>query len=473
MKRDEMIKKIPKLPNQDDFLLDLQNNHYSYQTIINYARDLSIFSVYLHFNNIEFGKLSKKELSNYKGYLGSGNHLKDLDRIRSKYLGNGLGTTENGSEATRGSTRPGNDLGGMNTPTNKSKNSDQASNDTQEIYKDDFLTNVYSKVFGSLGILERPLNSRSRSKNGLDVRSINRMLSALRSYLKFRIEWDLEIPLPPDAVKMVRGEKKLKKVASLEDLIRLIESPMEFEKDEKVALRNRCMLEMLFASGMRISELLGLNMEQLNVEGKLYITGKGKKERAIYLTPRSLGWLNKYLKLRLMYAFSERAKEEQPGVVDELFIDLGIENKENMKHRETNLDKDFSKNLNLEVFDSSNRKYITLIENYRKSNFLKRFDSPALFIPFSGSRFESNNFRLSTNYFQEKIAEYRRKLGIQIPTSAHSLRHGFATYLAQQGASPVALQILLGHESLDTTTKYVHASEEFAEETVRKNHPLK
>jgi len=114
-----------------------------------------------------------------------------------------------------------------------------------------------------------------------------------------------------------------------------------------------------------------------------------------------------------------------------------------------------------------------LIENYRKNNFLKRFDSPALFIPFSGSRFESNNFRLSTNYFQEKIAEYRRKLGIQIPTSAHSLRHGFATYLAQQGASPVALQILLGHESLDTTTKYVHASEEFAEETVRKNHPLK
>ncbi|HAM37551.1 TPA: hypothetical protein DCP42_02455, partial [Patescibacteria group bacterium] len=95
------------------------------------------------------------------------------------------------------------------------------------------------------------------------------------------------------------------------------------------------------------------------------------------------------------------------------------------------------------------------------------------FIPFSGGRYGKEDMRISTNYFQEKIAEYRRKLGIQIPTSAHSLRHGFATYLAEQGASPVALQALLGHESLNTTTKYVHASEKFAEETVRKNHPLK
>ncbi len=138
-----------------------------------------------------------------------------------------------------------------------------------------------------------------------------------------------------------------------------------------------------------------------------------------------------------------------------------------MKLRETN-----SEGLNLEVFDSENRKYISLVENYRKNEFLKKFDSPALFIPLSGSRSRKANARISTNYFQEKIAEYRRRLGIQIPTSAHSLRHGFATYLAQQGASPAALQVLLGHESLDTTTRYIHASEKFAEETVRKNHPL-
>ncbi len=77
---------------------------------------------------------------------------------------------------------------------------------------------------------------------------------------------------------MVRADKKVKKVASLEDLTRLIEAPMEFEKDERVAFIIRCMLELLFATGMRISELINLNIEQLNVEGKIYVMGKGKKK---------------------------------------------------------------------------------------------------------------------------------------------------------------------------------------------------
>jgi site-specific recombinase XerD len=64
-------------------------------------------------------------------------------------------------------------------------------------------------------------------------------------------------------------------------------------------------------------------------------------------------------------------------------------------------------------------------------------------------------------------------IGINVPTSAHSLRHGFATYLAESGANPAAIQILLGHESLDTTTRYVHASDKYAEDTHKKFHPLK
>ncbi len=469
--RKEMLQSIPKLPEQDKYLLDLQNNSYSFQTVVNYARDLAIFGVYLHFNDIQFKALSKENVSNYKGYLKSGNHLKDLDRIRLEYTRNGFNTAENNSDALRGSVMPVNASEGMNTPVNNSQIDEGMLNQTDEVYEDDFLTKVYGKVYGSLGILERPLNSRARSDHGLDERSINRMLSALRSYLKFRISWDLDIPLPPDAITMVKADKKIKKVASFEELVKLIESPMEFEKDEKIALRNRCMLEMLFASGMRISELINLNLEQLNTEGKIYITGKGRKERTIFLTPRALNWLNKYLRLRLEHAFSDRDKSEQPGNIDSLFNDLGLEkNSNSVKHHETAGD---SKGLNLEVFDSENRKYISLVENYRKNKFLEKFDSPALFIPFSGLRTKRPNARISINYFQEKIAEYRKRLGIQIPTSAHSLRHGFATYLAQEGASPAALQVLLGHESLDTTTRYVHASEKFAEETVRKNHPLK
>jgi site-specific recombinase XerD len=72
-----------------------------------------------------------------------------------------------------------------------------------------------------------------------------------------------------------------------------------------------------------------------------------------------------------------------------------------------------------------------------------------------------------------KIKQYREDLGITSIITAQSLHYGFATYLAEQGANPAAIQVLLGHESLDTTTRYVHASDKYAETTHRKFHPLK
>ena len=110
-----------------------------------------------------------------------------------------------------------NDLTGVNTPR----------------FEDGFLSDIYRKVYGSLGITSRPRNT-AKKNSGLDPNSINRMLSALRSFLKFRIEWDLDIPMPPDAIGMMKAEKRVKKVASKEELIKLIECPMEFEKDEKL-----------------------------------------------------------------------------------------------------------------------------------------------------------------------------------------------------------------------------------------------
>ncbi|MGI6484540.1 MAG: tyrosine-type recombinase/integrase [Candidatus Dojkabacteria bacterium] len=435
---------IPKLDDQDDFLVNLQNNNYSTQTILNYARDLCIFAVFLHFRNTPFMKVTKKDISAYKGYLIAGQHLKDLDKIREEYTKNIDISGLNEHKALGGSQRPVNDLTGVSTPK----------------FEDGFLSDIYRKVYGSLGITSRPRNT-AKKNSGLDPNSINRMLSALRSFLKFRIEWDLDIPMPPDAIGMMKAEKRIKKVASKEELIKLIECPMEFEKDEKVALRNRCMLEMLFATGMRISELMSLDLKDINAEGKLYILGKGKKERTVFMTPRSLLWLNNYLKIRLRFANTgEEKKKESESFTTE---------RETLEGEDEN---DKPSDLTLEMFDDS-LKYIRIVEKYRESGYLEKFESPALFIPFSGGRDGKHSERLSINYFQEKIAQYRRKLGIQIPTSAHSLRHGFATYLAEEGASPVALQVLLGHSSLNTTTKYVHASEKFAEETVKEHHPLK
>ncbi len=234
----------------------------------------------------------------------------------------------------------------------------------------------------------------------LQPASVNRVLSSLRTYFRYLIDMDKPVPIPPDAIKLIKTDKKHGQVAELSELIKLIESPVKFEKDEIIGIRNRAMLEVLLASGMRISELVSLNKNQLDGTGRLFIRGKGKKERFVYLTDRAIHWVDLYL-----------------------------------EKREDNV--------------------------------------PALFLPYRGPNAGKMNRRISTNYLQGKIKEYREKLRINVPTSAHSLRHGYATYLAENGASPAAIQILLGHESLDTTTRYVHASDKFAEETHKKFHPAK
>jgi integrase/recombinase XerD len=243
------------------------------------------------------------------------------------------------------------------------------------------------------------LNKQTPEKR-LNSGSLNRMLSSLRRYFTYLIDMDYESPLAPTAIKLVRKEKKHGQVAELQELIALIESPMKFEKDKLTALRNRAMLETLFASGMRISELLNLKRAQLDKSGRIFIQGKGKKQRFIYLTDRAKKHIDEYLKARTD-------------------------------------------------------------------------DFPYLFIPEGGKNVKEKNKHISPNYLQMKIKKYRELLGINVPTSAHSLRHGFATYLAEQGANPAAIQILLGHESLDTTTRYVHASDKYAEKTHKDFHPLK
>ncbi|TAN57295.1 hypothetical protein EPN15_04570 [Patescibacteria group bacterium] len=275
-----------------------------------------------------------------------------------------------------------------------------------------FLRDEIKKEFNNINkrdidLYKAYLNSidRKTAKGGdnevkkLSSYSLNRMLSSLRTYLKYLIDLDYKTPIGPENIKLIKNERKHARVAEFDELVKLIEAPSKFEKKKIIAVRNRAMLELLFSTGMRISELVNLNRNQIDETGKIFIMGKGKKQRFVYLTPRAKLHLDEYSNLRT--------------------------------------------------------------DNH-----------PGLFIPYRGRNAGDAKKRISTNYFQDKIKKYRELLRINVPTSAHSLRHGFATYLAEQGASPAAIQILLGHESLDTTTRYVHASDKFAESTHRKFHPL-
>lgn len=311
--------KYTALPYFDDFLLYLQTNNYSEETIYNYERDLKIFEDYLQNEaKLHFSKLTRREVELYKAYLTS------RDRKTAK-------------------------------------------------------SHASEKKLGSF--------------------SINRMLSSIRSYLKYLIDNEYSCPISPQVVKLTKNPKKHPRVAEFEELVKLIESPTEIERNKIIKLRNRAILELLFSTGLRISELVSLNRNQIDGTGKIFVRGKGKKERFVYLTKRAQNHLNEYLKTR-------------------------------------------------------------------------QDVSPALFVPYRGRNIKTTKRRISTNYLQERIKKYREILRINVPTSAHSLRHGFATYLAEKGANPAAIQILLGHESLDTTTRYVHASDRYAEKTHRQYHPL-
>ncbi|PIR06406.1 MAG: hypothetical protein COV55_03930 [Candidatus Komeilibacteria bacterium CG11_big_fil_rev_8_21_14_0_20_36_20] len=251
-----------------------------------------------------------------------------------------------------------------------------------------------------LSSTSRQTASNEKGQAKLSSYSINRILSALRSYLKFLNDVDYQSPITADAIKLLKTEKKNSQVPEMHELIKLIEAPETFEQNQAIKLRNRAMLETLFATGMRISELLSLKRDQLDLSGRIYIMGKGKKQRFVYLTPRAIIHLQHYLKIR-------------------------------------------------------------------------HDDSEFMFIPYRGRNNPDKHKRISPNYLQYKIKKYRELLGINVPVSAHSIRHSFATYLAENGANPAAIQILLGHESLETTTRYVHASDRYAEKMHTKFHPLR
>jgi len=247
---------------------------------------------------------------------------------------------------------------------------------------------------------DRKTPKANQVKKKLASFSMNRMLSALRSYFKYLVDMDYNVPVPPEVIKLIKTERKHLRVAEFEEIVKLIESPMRFEKNKKIALRNHAMLEILFATGMRISELLNLKVGQIDKKGRIFIRGKGKKERFVYLTDRARRHLDNYLEAR-----------------EELL-------------------------------------------------------SPFLFVPYRGKNVHQKNKKISANYLQEKVKRYRELLDLNIPISPHSIRHAFASYMAESGASVAAIQIMLGHESLDTTTRYVNVSDRYAERMHRKYHPL-
>jgi len=131
-----------------------------------------------------------------------------------------------------------------------------------------------------------------RSASGARPKSTARQLSAFRRFFRHQVREGLRTDDPTAEVAMPRLGRALPKSLSESDVERLLAAPA---LDVALGLRDRAMLEVLYATGLRVSELVALTLQQVNVnQGVLRVTGKGNRERLVPLGAEAIEWLQRF-----------------------------------------------------------------------------------------------------------------------------------------------------------------------------------
>lgn len=251
-------------------------------------------------------------------------------------------------------------------------------------------------------------------KVGLSPASTGRKCSSLRSFYKFLLREGVVAINPFSGVMVPKKGKRLPKILSQEETLRLLAAPAEVAAAEPVEkhpmvqawkayvpLRDTALLEVLYSTGMRVSELTGLKESDVDlISGSVKASGKGKKER--------LCLLGRPAATALRHALTGR------------------------------------------------QSYWTALG--------KRGHPPSLFLNQRGGR-------LTPRSVERLLKRYLEVAGLRSCFSPHTLRHSFATHMLDAGADLRSVQELLGHASLSTTQIYTHVSVERLKEVYEQAHP--
>ena len=223
----------------------------------------------------------------------------------------------------------------------------------------------------------------------------NRRLTVLRRFYQWALREKHVSTDPTLKLLTARQAPRLPQTLSEAQVEALLAAP---NTETPLGLRDRAMLELLYASGLRVSELVGLPMLSLNMrEGVLRITGKGNKERLV--------------------PFGEEAADS------------------------------------LQNYLSQSRPVL-----------LGKHNSSAVFVTQQGAA-------MSRVMFWKLIKKYALLADVHVPLSPHTLRHAFATHLLNHGADLRAVQMLLGHSDISTTTIYTHVARERLKALHAQHHP--
>lgn len=275
---------------------------------------------------------------------------------------------------------------------------------------------------------------------GLERSTIARRLAAIRSFFKFCVREGMLRDNPARLVATPKLPKRVPSVLSAEEMNTFLDQLARMEPDELakqtaaggrrkqetktpprrpgvravearlLVRRDRAILELLYASGLRVSELTGLNLADIDRhEQMLRVRGKGRKERIVPYGSKAAAALDAYWPVR-----------------DPLLLKTG----RHARHRKDR----------------------------------PAHDSEAVFLNHAGQR-------LTPRSVERLLKKYVRLVNVNWDLHPHSLRHAFATHLLADGADLRAIQELLGHVSLSTTQRYTHATIRQLMDVYDKAHP--
>jgi integrase/recombinase XerC len=140
---------------------------------------------------------------------------------------------------------------------------------------------------------------------GYAASTIARRLASLRSFYRFQRRRGTMAANPTEALRNPKQPKRLPRLLRVEDVIRLLDS---IATDTPLGIRDRCMFETLYGGGLRVSELVGLNLDDLDLDEELLrVRGKGRRERLCPIGRMSATWIAHWLGVRQPKSVDERA----------------------------------------------------------------------------------------------------------------------------------------------------------------------
>jgi integrase/recombinase XerC len=261
--------------------------------------------------------------------------------------------------------------------------------------------------------------------DGVSRASAARKLAAIRTFARWLRREGLVDQDPAALAATPKREQTLPAHLSIEEMNRLLETP---DQADPLGRRDQAILEVFYASGLRLSELVGLDLDDLNLNGRMVrVLGKGRKERLVPINQSAEDAIRAYLKDReqILRAAARVLAEGRGG-------------------------------------GRAARSAPARAEG-QGARFARKGEHP-LFVNYRGER-------LGPRSIHRLVRKYMAMCSARFGISPHALRHSFATHLLERGADLRGIQEMLGHARLSTTQRYTHVDSAHLLEVYRQAHP--